>query len=147
MLIPCAPKPAYIPLPCLLLLCLFFTMNVQGQTLIDRIDSEQHNQIEIVQIFFNTPVQYLYHTPKEKMNHALIGLHSGAVYKNTRIDQPNIPVGNSLYITDFELFSEPGFNPHLYIQFNTKVNLEVQPGKHLRSLILNINKHNSFEAK
>jgi len=67
----------------------------------------------------------------------LIGLHLNNV-KNKKSFHRNIVFGKSSYITDIEIFNEPGFNPHIYIQFNTDVDLAIKPGKFLRSLILTI---------
>ena len=121
------------------LACLLASTTLHAQGIIDHVETTKTNATELTRIFFNTPVQYLYHTPKNKTSNSLIGLYFNN--KNTRTVNTNLSFRKSGFITDMEFFSEPGFNPHIHIHFNTEVDLTVKPGQYLRSIILEIKKH------
>jgi len=126
----------------LLLLLLYMTcIQVHAQNVIDYIDSTHDKAVETVEIFFNVPVQYLYHTPRDNSSHSLIGL-SIATFNNQGESRHNhVSVSQSLYLSDLEYLHESGFNPHLYVEFKEDVDLTVQLGKSMRSIILIIKKH------
>lgn len=120
---------------------LLFVAQVQAQQPIDHVLTTQKDNIETTEIFFNTPVQYLYHTPRDNTDNALIGIYINKQNSRSNTINSSIPFGRSAFISDMEFFNEPGFNPHIYVQFNSTVDLTIQPGKKLRSLILTIKKH------
>jgi len=119
----------------------FFIAQVQAQQPIDHVFTIQKDNIEITELFFNTPVFYLYHTPRDNTDNSLIGITINKQNNRSNTINSSISVGQSKFISDMEFFNEPGFNPHIYVHFNSTVDLTIQPGKNLRSLILTIKEH------
>ena len=125
----------------MLIIALCVSFNATAQAVIDYVDSTYDKGTEKVKIYFNTPIQYLYHMPKVNSKNALIGLYLSPINNEISAGYHHIATGNSYFITDMELFYEQGFNPHLYLQFKADVDLTVMAGKDLRSLVITIQKH------
>jgi len=131
----------HILLPLLILSCLTGMQQVYARNVIDHIDSTHKNAVETVEIFFNVPVQYLYHTPRENSSHSLIGLSIATFNRSEDSRHNHTSTSQSLYLSDMEYLHESGFNPHLYVDFRETVDFTVYMGENMRSIILIIKKH------
>jgi len=118
---------------------LLASLSASASALIDHVTVNTHDQQEEVRIYFNQPVFYLYHTPDKVIKSTLIGLRTNLSGRpDNRTYHSTITTGPSRYIADMEIFSEAGFNTHLYIQFRESVNVTVRPGPELRSIIIKL---------
>lgn len=116
---------------------LFVTTVANASSLVDHVSMSKEGRQEKILISFNQPVFYLYHTPGKSTNSTLIGLKtvkstssSGNSYHQA------LTTAHSEYISDMEIFSEAGFNTHMYLQFRTPVNITIKQGSDLRSIII-----------
>jgi len=122
-----------------LLSTLLASLSASASALIDHVTVDTHDQQEEVRIYFTQPVFYLYHTPDKIVKSTLIGLRTNLSGRpDSRTYHNTITTGPSKYITDMEIFSEAGFNTHLYIQFKKSVNVTVRTGPQLRSIIIKL---------
>ncbi len=112
--------------------------DLHAEPLIDHVNNEVQNNQEIVEIIFNTPVQYLYHTPKSGTKTMLLGFYIHPSWKQSRSWHRPISFKRTKYLQSMDIYSEQGFNPHLYLEFNTFVNIQVQPRKNLRGFVLTL---------
>lgn len=119
-------------------LCLPNMLYANG--LIDHVSTDIEGTNEVVNIFFNMPVQYLYHTPRGKTKTMLLGFY---VHNGREHVSRNRPVAfrKTKYIRDIELFFESGFNPHLYFEFNQSVDVTIKPHQDLRGFMVTISRY------
>ena len=126
----------------ILLLMIGYVCNSHADSIIDHVNVNTIESNEIVEIIFNQPVQYLYHTPKSDTETMLLGFNMHSLRNKKRSTYRPIPFKHTNYLQSIELYYEKGFNPHLYFEFNTTVNINIQPRKNLRGFILSISKFN-----
>jgi len=123
----------------LILICLSCSFKLQADPLIDHVTTEAHENKEVINLFFNQPVQYLYHTPHSNTKTMLLGFYVQSGKKQPRKNRP-IAFKKIKFLQDLELFYETGFNPHIYLEFNQAVDISVQNHKNLRGFILTISR-------
>ena len=125
----------------LTLLCLSCSFNLHADPLIDHVASEVHEGKEVINLFFNQPVQYLYHTPHSNTKTMLLGFY---VQSGKRQSSRNRPIAfkKIKFLQDLELFYEAGFNPHVYFEFNQAVKISIQNHKNLRGFTITISRPN-----
>jgi hypothetical protein len=123
-----------------LLLALCCCYNTQAGSVIDHVNTSQDDAKEIVEIVFNKPVQYLYHTPKSDTKTMLLGFYIHPPKKKGLSRHRPVSFKRAELLESIEIFHEQGFNPHLYLEFSSPVNVTVQPSKNLRGFILTISK-------
>lgn len=124
----------------ILLLALFYSYSAHADSIIDHVNTRQEDSKEIIEIVFNQPVQYLYHTPKSDTKTMLLGFYLPPPWIQEQTRHRPISFRRGDLLNDIELYYEKGFNPHLYLEFNTRVNIEVQPMKDLRGFVLTLGK-------
>lgn len=129
------------------LLCLvmgLYTQGTQADTLIDHVTTRVHANTETVHLFFNQPVQYLYHTPQKNTQSMLLGFYINRGRDQSSRSRP-VAFKKIAYLSDLELFYENGFNPHLYLEFNQTVDVTVDQDSNSRGFIITINKSKIHE--
>lgn len=124
----------------ILLLILCYGQTAQADALIDYVDTSLDDKKEIIEIVFNEPAQYLYHTPKTGST-MLLGFYTHSPRKQGNSWQRPISFKRAKLLQSIDIYYEKGFNPHLYFEFSTVVNIQVQPRKDLRGFILTISEH------
>lgn len=123
----------------IVLLALCCGKTAQADALIDYIDTSLDGKKEIIEIVFNEPAQYLYHTPKTGSS-MLLGFYVHSRWKYGNSWQRPVSFKYAKLLQSIDIYYEKGFNPHLYFEFSTVVNIQVQPRKDLRGFILTISK-------
>jgi hypothetical protein len=123
-----------------LLLALCSCYNSQADSVIDHVNTSQDGTKEIVEIVFNKPVQYLYHTPKSDTKTMLLGFYMHPPKNKGLSRHRPVSFKRAELLESMEIFHEQGFNPHLYLEFSSPVNVIVQSSKDLRGFILTISK-------
>jgi hypothetical protein len=123
-----------------LLLCIFNAYSLQAAPIIDHVKTDTDGTKEIIEIVFNKPVQYLYHTPKSDTKTMLLGFYIHPPKNNGSSRHRPVSFKRAELLQSIEIFHEQGFNPHLYLEFSSPVNVTVQSSKDLRGFILTISK-------
>ena len=123
-----------------ILYCLCLPNLVYADSLIDHVSTDIDGNNEVVNIFFNMPVQYLYHSPHGKSKTMLLGFY---LHNGRDLTSRNRPVAfrKIKYLRDIELFLESGFNPHLYLEFDQAVDVTIKPHQDLRGFTLTISRY------
>lgn len=111
-----------------------------AENLIDHVSTEVDGSNEIVNIFFNMPIQYLYHTPHGKTKTMLLGFYVHNGRERTSRNRP-VAFKKTKYLRDIELFFESGFNPYLYFEFDQAVDVSIKPHQDLRGFTLTISRY------
>jgi hypothetical protein len=117
---------------------------VKADTVLDYIESEKLDHAEVYTLHFNTPVQYLYHTPEKNTDHTLIALFIQQTGQLSSSDTAqHIPRPKSDWLEDIEFFAQFGFNSHLYLKLSTSVDIQVKTTADFRSLVIKVTKNSS----
>lgn len=124
----------------LLLTSLLSTLNLYANSLIDHVTSVVHENQEIIRLYFNQPVHYLYHTPHRNTKTVLLGFSIASGTQQLSRHRA-IAFKPEKYLQNIEIYYERDFNPHLFLEFNQAVNITVQPTQNLRGFILILNKN------
>jgi hypothetical protein len=124
----------------ILLLALCCSYNTQADSIIDHVKTDTDGTKEIIEIVFNKPVQYLYHTPKSDTKTMLLGFYLHPPKRKGISRHRPVSFKRAELLESIEIFHEQGFNPHLYLEFSSPVNVTVQSSKDLRGFILTISK-------